>query len=134
MINAYERVAQRLLLNQPKPQRFCKLFGNRLVCGTKSLHRTAQSRRWQLFWRMKSRISTVKMRYWTIVTPQDSAGTPLYETLSEAEILEQYYPYWSAKMIEKYGFAEFNKNWTTQDCIDDWCVVHWAWESESWAK
>ena len=70
------------------------------------------------------------MRYWTIVTPEDDAGTPLYETLSEDEILEQYYPYWSSKMIEKYGLEEFNKNWCRLDCIDDWCVVHWAWESK----
>jgi len=71
------------------------------------------------------------MRYWTIVTPDnDEASTPIYETLSEDDILEQYWDYWSSKMIAKYGEETFFKNWSTQDCIDDWTILHWAWESK----
>lgn len=69
------------------------------------------------------------MRYWTIVAP-DEDGIPIYETLSEDEILEQYWDYWSGRMIEKYGEEEFQKNWSKQDCIDDWCILHWSWESK----
>lgn len=71
------------------------------------------------------------MRYWTIVTPDnDENSTPIYETLSDDEILEQYYPYWSSKMIDKYGEEEFKKNWCKLDCIDDWVAIHWAVESD----
>ena len=71
------------------------------------------------------------MRYWTIVTPDnDEDSTPIYETLSEDEIIEQYWDYWSGRMITKYGEEEFQKNWSKQDCIDDWTILHWAWESK----
>jgi hypothetical protein len=53
----YERVSQRLLKGQPKPKPFGRLEGNKFLTGTKSLHRTPQSRRWQMFWRMKNRKS-----------------------------------------------------------------------------
>jgi len=53
MTGTYERVSERLLKGQPKPKRFGRLVGNHFVTGTKSLHRTPQSRRWQLFWRLK---------------------------------------------------------------------------------
>ena len=53
--SAYERIAQRLLRGQPKPKCFGRLVGNKFLTGTKSLHRTPQSRRWRLFWRMKAR-------------------------------------------------------------------------------
>jgi hypothetical protein len=52
----YEKVSQRLLKGQPKPKRCGRVHNGRFFTGTKSLHRTPQSRRWQLFWRMKSRI------------------------------------------------------------------------------
>ena len=68
------------------------------------------------------------MKYWTICYPADNQEV-IYETLSEAEILKQYYPYWSSKMIKKYGQEAFDKNWSEKDCIDDWTVVHWAWSS-----
>lgn len=50
----YERIADRLLQGQPKPQRFAKFIDGRLLSGTKSLHRTRQSRTWRLFWRLKT--------------------------------------------------------------------------------
>ncbi len=53
MTGAYERIAQRLLTGQPRPGRFCAFEDGRLLTGTKSLHRTRQSRTWRLFWRLK---------------------------------------------------------------------------------
>jgi hypothetical protein len=50
---AYERTAQRLLRGQPKPKPFGKLVGGKFLTGTKSLHKTRQSRTWRLFWRLK---------------------------------------------------------------------------------
>jgi hypothetical protein len=53
MIGTYERISERLLKGQPKAKRFGRLEGNYFMTGTKSLHRTPQSRRWRLFWRLK---------------------------------------------------------------------------------
>ena len=69
------------------------------------------------------------MRYWTIAYPGDN-DEPITETLSEDEIIAQYWNYWYGKMCEKYGKEHVDKNYTRQDCIDDWCIVHWAWESK----
>ena len=51
---AYERIAQRLLRGQPKAKRSAGLVDGRFLTGTKSLHRTPQSRRWRMFWRIKA--------------------------------------------------------------------------------
>ena len=60
----------------------------------------------------------------------DENDNDVVETLSEDEIIAQYYPYWSSRMIEKYGQKEFDKTWSKKECIEDWVVVHWAWESK----
>jgi hypothetical protein len=31
-------------------------------------------------------------------------------------------------MCEKFGREVVDSDYTKQDCIDDWVVVHWAWE------
>jgi hypothetical protein len=54
MIGVYERTAQGLLKGQPKPKPFGQLINGKLLTGTQSLHRTAQSCRWRTFWRIKS--------------------------------------------------------------------------------
>lgn len=53
MIGAYERIAETLLKGQPKPRKIARFVDGRLLTGTDSLHRTVQSRRWRLFWRLK---------------------------------------------------------------------------------
>jgi hypothetical protein len=55
MMGTYERTAERLLKGQPKPRKIAKFIDGHLHTGTASLHRTPQSRRWNLFWRMKIR-------------------------------------------------------------------------------
>jgi hypothetical protein len=55
MKGTYERIAETLLKGQPRAKPFCKLAGTKVWTGTRSLHWTPQSRRWQLFWRMKIR-------------------------------------------------------------------------------
>lgn len=69
------------------------------------------------------------MKYWTIVEPGNDGVSPVYITLSEQEILNQYWDYWYGQMCKKFGKDEVDEKWTKQDCIDDWIVVHWAWES-----
>lgn len=52
----YEKVSRRLLKGQPKPKRGVEVCDGRLYNITKSQHRTPQSRRWRLFWRIKNRV------------------------------------------------------------------------------
>lgn len=68
------------------------------------------------------------MKYWTIAYP-DEKGNDVVETLSEDEIIAQYWNYWYGKMCEKFGKEHVDANYSRQDCIDDWTVVHWAVES-----
>lgn len=71
------------------------------------------------------------MKYWTYVQPGDDGGvSPVYITLSEQEILDQYWDYWYGQMCKALGKEEVDAKWTKQDCIDDWIVVHWAWKSD----
>ena len=46
--------------------------------------------------------------------------------ITDAEILAQYFPYWSAQMT-KAGKAD---QISDEYCIDDFVVVHWAWLDE----
>jgi len=49
--------------------------------------------------------------------------------LSEAEIIKEYWDYWQERMIAKFGKEHFEANYSEKDCIDDWVVVNWAWET-----
>jgi hypothetical protein len=64
MEKAYERIANKLLRGQPKPKPFVKVMCGVLCVGTQSLHRTPQSRRWRMFWRLKSQRNTSVATYW----------------------------------------------------------------------
>ncbi len=64
LTGSYERIALTLLRGQPKPQRFARVWEGRLLTGTKSLHRTPQSRRWRTFWRLKAQRQTSVEFYW----------------------------------------------------------------------
>lgn len=75
------------------------------------------------------------MKYWsyneydpTSPFADDSGGYVV--TLSEKEILAQYWDYWYGKMCEKFGVEHVNENYSIHDCIDDWVIVNWAWESK----
>ena len=69
------------------------------------------------------------MKYWCISYP-DENDIDVVETLSEDEIIKQYWPHWYGKMCEKFGKEHVDMNYCHQDCIDDWTVVHWAWRSD----
>ena len=53
-----------------------------------------------------------------------------WETLSDTDILDQYFPYWMSKMIEAKR-PDFEI--TPERCIEDWCIVHWA-ERNYWRE
>lgn len=69
------------------------------------------------------------MRYFTFVQPLNDAGDPEYVTMSEEEIRNDYYPYWYKKMSAKYGHKYVDDNYTFEDCLIEWIIVNWAWES-----
>lgn len=74
------------------------------------------------------------MKFWTIVYPDVTESGQEYdhwETLSEQEILDQYYDYWSSKMI--LPWFNGNEDISKEKCIEDWCIVHWA-ERNYWRE
>ena len=50
--------------------------------------------------------------------------------ITEAQIIEQYFPYWS-KMMGKAGKKTLI---SYKNCIEDFCIIHWAWEVEDYGK
>jgi len=37
--------------------------------------------------------------------------------------------HWYGKMCEKFGQDHVDENYCFEDCLTDWTVVNWAWES-----
>ncbi len=56
-----------------------------------------------------------------------SGGPGHYVTMTEREILRQYYEYWRAGMVRIGKLDDI----TPENCIQDWVVVHWAWKGEA---
>ena len=44
--------------------------------------------------------------------------------LTEEDILNEYWEFWSRKMAEKFG--NDHEDITEKNCISDWLTVHWA--------
>lgn len=49
-------------------------------------------------------------------------------TVTEDQIIKEYYSWWEAQMIKKFGVGHYLI--TPEQCIEDWIVVNWAWESK----
>jgi hypothetical protein len=60
------------------------------------------------------------MRLFEIAYPTEDGD--ITEILTEEEVIQQYFPYWSSKMKEVGKEDLINK----ESCIEDWCIVHWA--------
>jgi hypothetical protein len=70
------------------------------------------------------------MKYFTIEEPTSLFdSTPIYTTYSEEEILQMYWDYWYDRMCNKFGKDEVDSKYSKQDCIYDWAITNWAWES-----
>ena len=69
-------------------------------------------------------------KYWTIVFPGEH-GQHVQETWSEDQILEYYWQYWYVRMVEKNQDADLL---TTENCIQDWCIGHWAVETNEFGE
>lgn len=71
------------------------------------------------------------MKYWTITFPGEY-GQHVVETWSEEQILSSYLRYWIGKMLEKYQAP--HPDITQENCIQDWCTIHWAQETDQWGN
>lgn len=49
-------------------------------------------------------------------------------TLSEEDIIKQYWDYWYGAMCRKFGKEHVDNTYSKQECIEDFCIIHWAWE------
>ena len=56
----------------------------------------------------------------------DKDGNNIKVIKTEEEILENYWKYWSSIMERLNKHSEITK----ENCILDWCVVHWAYSQE----
>jgi hypothetical protein len=79
-------------------------------------------------------------RYWTIVhIDTNSLGEyyPKWETLSDREILDEYWEYWSGNMKRAYYEKRLHGGGleliTPEKCIEHWCTVHLA-ERNYWIE
>jgi hypothetical protein len=52
-------------------------------------------------------------------------------TKSEYDIRSDYWPYWYKRMCDKFGQDYVDKNYCFEDCLEDWIVINWAWESKN---
>lgn len=60
----------------------------------------------------------------------DENNNPVIRVMSEEEIIARYWDTWYNGMCKKFSKEIVDKEYSKQDCIDDWIVIHWAWESE----
>jgi hypothetical protein len=58
----------------------------------------------------------------------DENDQPVVKTITDQQILNEYWDYWKGKMVQKFG--EGDKLITQENCIDDWIAVNWAWEKK----
>ena len=68
------------------------------------------------------------MKYYSYPYYNDSIQQVLV-TLSEQEILDIYWDWWKEEGIKRWGAEHFEANYSEKDCIKDWVVVNWAWET-----
>jgi len=60
-------------------------------------------------------------------------GDPTDSTSSEDTAMsiyrKIYEQHWHEKMCKKFGKEHVANNYSFQDCLEDWIIVNWAWES-----
>lgn len=70
------------------------------------------------------------MRYFSYNDYVDDPSDSFVTTISEDDIRKEYYPHWYDHMCQKFGKEKVDSEYSFEDCLDDFCVVHWAWEVE----
>ena len=54
----------------------------------------------------------------------DKEGNPVTITITDIDILRDYFPWWSEEMRRIGRPDQINED----DCIEDFIFAHWAWE------
>ena len=67
------------------------------------------------------------MKYFSYNELIDTNGGAFVVTLSEDDIRKEYYPWWYEKRCEEYGKEQVDKNWSFEDCLEDWVITNYAW-------
>lgn len=49
-------------------------------------------------------------------------------TFSESYVAMTYYDYWYEKMCIKFGKQYVDTHYCFEDCLEDFCTIHWATE------
>lgn len=70
------------------------------------------------------------MRYFTFEQPGGSYE-PDTVTMSEEDIRKEYYPHWYSKMCKKFGKEHVDQTYSFEECLEDWKLVHGAWEVDN---
>lgn len=68
-----------------------------------------------------------KVRYYSYDEFSEDGGYIV--TVSEEDIRRDYYPYWFKRMCDKFGQGHVQENYSFEDCLQDWIITNWAWES-----
>jgi hypothetical protein len=70
------------------------------------------------------------VRYFSYNDYAEDPSTDNYVvTVSEEDIRRDYYPWWYERMVHKYSKAHVDATYAFEDCLYDWIVANWAWES-----
>jgi len=64
------------------------------------------------------------MRYFCYEEFDETGGYKV--TLSEEQILKEYWDYWYSRMCDKFGKDYVDDNYDKEDCLKTWAAVHWA--------
>lgn len=67
------------------------------------------------------------MKYYSYNYYDPDPSKQVVKTLSEEEILKEYWDWWKAEGIKRWGKEHFEATFSEKDCIEDWVVVNWAW-------
>ena len=70
------------------------------------------------------------VRYFCYNEYVEDHNTNSVVTVSEEDVRRDYYPYWYDKMCKKFSKEVVDRDYSFEDCLDDWIVVNWAWESK----
>ena len=62
------------------------------------------------------------------ITINEDRAEELKDTYGDEIVEEKTTFSFDETMIEKYGEEEFNKTYSTQDCIDVWIMLNSAWQ------
>ncbi len=52
------------------------------------------------------------------------------KTVTRQQILDQYLQYWFEQQTRRHGLEYTLDHYTTEDCVQDWCTIHWAWTTD----